>query len=122
MFCNGRFILPTENVEQIIEEQWECARREPTLVSVYFVTEIDLGREQPKYITPHRTYCVFSREQAIRVAAEAYRAWQPIKPTENTISKTRVEIAFGNKILTKERILDEPIDRSLAKRFLRVVK
>lgn len=131
MFCNGIFVLPTENVEQIIEEQWECARHEPTVVAVYFVTEINIEcsrkRERIKYINPHKNYCVFNREQAIRVATEVYREWQPIEPTKGKISKTHVEIKFSNEFVAKQRIVEEVVlfnfvEDTSSKRFLRVVK
>ena len=95
-FCSDCTI---EEAERIFEEQYECSRREPTTVNVY-IDSTSQGTEgilKSRY--PVKTYCIFSKEQAIERAKEEYARWRQYKggPISKFITNMKVTIQFDTK-------------------------
>jgi hypothetical protein len=72
-FCSDCTI---EEAERIFEEQYECSRKEPTTVNVYLDSTSETGAGIHKFCYAVNTFCIFSKEQAIRIAKEQFINWK----------------------------------------------
>jgi hypothetical protein len=72
-FCSDCTI---EEVQRIFEEQYECSRREPTTVNIYLDSTSDSCSGICKHSYAVNTICIFSKEQAVRIATEEYKKWK----------------------------------------------
>jgi hypothetical protein len=93
-----------EEVGYEFEERYECARREPTAVCVYIVTTSDCGFGIREHKCAVNTFCIFSKEQAVKTATEQYIQWKEAKQIELSqfITSMKVLIEFDNKFATTE--------------------
>ena len=94
-FCND---LSIDEVECQLEDQYECARREPTTVNVYLVSTSETSVGICKHAHAVNTFCVFSKEQAIRTAKEQYIKWRNYNgysPHSKFITSMKVSVKFG---------------------------
>jgi hypothetical protein len=93
-------ITTAEAVKAALNEQYEraCSNIDPTTVNVYVVCKSHYC-EGTTFLRAYRTYCVFSKEQAIRVAEEAYNQWSMFEaaPSLDPKFETYVTIRFDNK-------------------------
>ena len=93
-------VTTAAEVKAALNAQYDqvCSSIDPTTVNVYVVCKSHYY-EGSTFLRAYRTYCVFSKEQALRVAEEAYNEWSlhEAAPSIDPKFETYVTIRFDNK-------------------------